>query len=317
MKRWLLSFLLLAATALAQTDIKIGQVGPNYTLARNVAWASAGKYGFNNNYIFTPSSPNSSLCIFVQNLDSGSSHTFFLATAITGDSSVTGYANFTNLWFKTGIPGSIYQVAALGSARNTIGLFAKLSGASQVAVLTSAGSGTGNATITVVETSSGGCSTNPYGGTVAYNPLSNSSYATNTGFTATKCVTNPGAGANLLTLVPFGFNPIINFWKVRLGSTAAGEIDIDLSTSSGSTCSTVTPVNTELFSSNTSQTNVTTSCSTTPSVGGIYDKELVGASTPVEIELTGFVASTSNGLDIVTPSAITGTVCATMYWGEQ
>jgi hypothetical protein len=72
-------------------DIKFNSIGPYNDLVRGAAWGSTGVGNTDNSYIFPPTNPQETTCIYVSNNNPSSSHTFTITFRYSGDPRVTGY----------------------------------------------------------------------------------------------------------------------------------------------------------------------------------------------------------------------------------
>jgi len=134
-----------ASYAVAQIDIPIGQVGPYITLARNVTWTGSGITGLNNNYIFTPTTPDQGVCFYFENTDTVA-HTFSFAIAESGNPAQTLFAGNTLLWVY------LVQTSATVQPNSDYPYFIKASGAARLALQVTNGTSTGAANVYAVFT---------------------------------------------------------------------------------------------------------------------------------------------------------------------
>src|SRR5882757_3887908 len=77
---WLAFFLLLGLVftnqvAHAQQDITISGINPYTVIGRNLVWGASGPGGVNNNFIFTPPSTDSAVCVYFTNKNPTNAHT--------------------------------------------------------------------------------------------------------------------------------------------------------------------------------------------------------------------------------------------------
>lgn len=94
--RRLLFAALLAPVLWAQQDIVIQGKGPYRDIVRGgVFGSSAGTppYGVNNNFIFTPTSPDEGVCLFFANNNPTNAHPLTVSVHQTGDTHTTFYTN--------------------------------------------------------------------------------------------------------------------------------------------------------------------------------------------------------------------------------
>ncbi len=147
MKR-LFAFLVLACgLAFGQQDIKISQIGPYLDIARNVNWTAAGIGGLKNNYILTPSSPNTGYCLQFSSTDS-LSHTATFSVAVTQDQNINTYIGQSASW-TTIISNA--SVSITGTAPQTY--FVPSTGAARTAFLITASTGSGTGTVVLSQVS--------------------------------------------------------------------------------------------------------------------------------------------------------------------
>ncbi len=141
-----------ATTLACAGDVLISQRGPYLNLAYQSNWGQTGPGGTDNNYLFTPLDPDQGMCLFISNNDTNS-HSFSLAVYQTGDPNVNSYTTKAGRFAQNSIVGTISPV----NAGQTTSAYIHSSAAAKVSVNISGSSGSGNADIYVVETSSGSC----------------------------------------------------------------------------------------------------------------------------------------------------------------
>lgn len=93
-------FLLLAAAALAygQVDV-INQSKNSYIdLARNAQWGRSGPTGMYNAFLFFPVAPIESVCVWINNNNPTSSHTFSFTIATTTDQTLRSFLQRMDRW---------------------------------------------------------------------------------------------------------------------------------------------------------------------------------------------------------------------------
>lgn len=154
--RCLAPLLLLCGLSFGQTDIKITQTGPYIDLIRNLPWTGGGVGQFNNAYIFTPLNPDESVCVYVQNNNPTSAHSFGLNVFETGDQSNTSYYTAAVPGSGWVLIGSVTTPTFTVSAGQQMTFLFRASGAAKIVILTSgattqAGS-PDTAIVTVVQT---------------------------------------------------------------------------------------------------------------------------------------------------------------------
>jgi hypothetical protein len=145
-KRLICALALLTGLAFGQIDISTNQVGPYITLTRNATWTGSGPGAINNAFIFTPLTPDSGMCFYVQNNDSGT-HGLQIAVYETGDPQIPGYESAAGAqWIYVGQASVVLNGLTAGN------IFVKASGAARIAAVASSGTGAGTATINLVQT---------------------------------------------------------------------------------------------------------------------------------------------------------------------
>lgn len=105
-------------------------------VTNNTLWASV-----NANYIFNPSGPDSTVCVFVTNNNPTNSHSLTLALQQTGDQQVTTYANQTGKWAPVPISGATFP--AIIATTQTQSFFFRSSAAARLALIVSGGTSAG------------------------------------------------------------------------------------------------------------------------------------------------------------------------------
>ncbi len=130
---WRLFLALLIAMAVppisvANQDVHISGSSYYVTLATNVPWNQLSA-----NYLFTPETPNVSLCLFIQNENTSSSHAITITAFQNGNPSLTGYAAQPALWAKSLIVSNFTSIPAATVAS----LYINATGAANVAVVIS------------------------------------------------------------------------------------------------------------------------------------------------------------------------------------
>jgi hypothetical protein len=83
----------------AQQDIRITSgTNPYLLLGRNLRWGATGSGAIENNYIFTPISPNEGFCLFVQNNNPTFDRGVTVAVYQAGDPGAKNYIGFPQKW---------------------------------------------------------------------------------------------------------------------------------------------------------------------------------------------------------------------------
>jgi hypothetical protein len=94
--RALLLFCFMSTLAFSQAvDIRFNSIGPYNDLARGVAWGATGVGNSDNSYIFPPSNPQETTCVYISNNNPTSAHAFTLSLRYSGDPRTTGYLTST------------------------------------------------------------------------------------------------------------------------------------------------------------------------------------------------------------------------------
>lgn len=166
MKKWLAVFLMFVVQfCLAQnTDIPVNGANTYTVIGQNLVWGKSGPGSMNNNFIFTPTTADTGICIYITNLNTSSGHSFSLAMSQTGDPTVTSFVNNGSRWTSVAIfPSTTFPVTI--SANSTQGFFYKTFASAVVALqitgsTTSAGS-PDTANVFAVQTSQSNCGINP------------------------------------------------------------------------------------------------------------------------------------------------------------
>lgn len=143
---------LICPRSFAQQDQIVSGGGYYLTLAQNVAWNQLSQ-----NYIFTPLTPDDGVCLYIQNNNPTSAHSFTLQIKQTGDSSLTKFQGNSAKWTAA----TVYNTPASVSAGAVVSLFASIQAAARVTVAisgTSSASGSPDtANIFGVQTATGVC----------------------------------------------------------------------------------------------------------------------------------------------------------------
>lgn len=312
-------FLLVASILCsAQIDVQISSIGPYITLANNQTWTGAGKGSLQNNYLFTPYTPDDGICFYVQNLSS-STNVFSVTLAITGDPSVKTYINNSSKWITLTNGAVVWSV----TGNNETAFYLRTSGAARVMLnFSPEGSPSGNGSLFVGQTTGGGCGTNPAPQVSNVRQLAAYSYSNGGSIAASACVTNPGAGSPVLFVAPSGNRySTLTFERARFSTTVAGKINISATDDQGATCTGTNSGGTMNLNTGQGTASVIESapCVTNPTIQFNDTQDEIAANTPTEVDLTGFTrqnAATNGGIGVFTPSAITGTVCASIWFLE-
>lgn len=103
-------------------------------LGRGLSWGASGLGGVNNNFIFSPLTPDTGFCVYVHNNNPTSAHTFTGTIFATGDQRVVSLINDPTAWLP--IFNTPQFTVAAGS---TITQYVTSFGAAQIAISISGG----------------------------------------------------------------------------------------------------------------------------------------------------------------------------------
>jgi hypothetical protein len=304
------------------TDIPIFPTGPVFRLT-GLVWGTSTQPGFNNNYFFTPLAINESVCVYVQNNNPTNPHTFTASILVTSNPSNTTPSDGT------------WQNAAVGNNLNALtspglpgGIAALVSGASQVSINFSASSTLGGApdtaNVTITQTN-GTCfagnnmiSSGIYT-VAAAAPIQAVSESLSTSYGATSTVINPNGEAFHLN----ANNGVRSVYLDRaiISCSAACSVQMNTRANAGATCTPLTAVNLKVaFVGSVATTALPeNACGTPPSGGAVFSTYDLAANTPLLVDLRGLllVANTTQGFEIGTATALTGTMRVTVFWYEK
>lgn len=304
------------------TDIAIYPTGPVYRLT-GLVWGTSTSPGFNNNYFFTPLNLNESVCVYVKNNNTTNGHTFTAAIVITPDPSNTtpsdgtwqnaAFANNLNSLTSPGLPG---------------GLSALISGTSQVSVnfsasTTQAGS-PDTANVTIVQTQgncfagnnmiSSGIST-----LAAASPIQSVSESLSTSFAVSQAAVNPNG--SVVHINANNGSRSVYFDRAIISCSATCSIQMNSrANATGCVATVVSPVNLKIsFTGALSPTAFAGGAGCTTSGGAVFSTYDLSANTPIVIDLRGLllIANTTQGFEIGTAAALTGTMRVTIFWYEK
>lgn len=107
------------------TDILITSHTPYVDLGRGLKWGLNGPGGVNNNFLVSTFSPDTGVCLWVQNNFKASGHTFSIGLLQTGDPTTTSFINNQGKWLQISgwnAPISQGQVIAGASSAFTGGI---------------------------------------------------------------------------------------------------------------------------------------------------------------------------------------------------
>lgn len=170
--RILCVFVLSAAAALAQTDINVSDRGPYRDLVRGAAFGSSGIGGANNNWIFTPSTPDAGVCLYLRNNNPSNAHAVAVAAYQTADRRITNYIGASSGWIAATLLLPPVTIPSL----TTVSTFVQATAAARIVISISGTSTQAGNPDTLdaftAETTKGGCGS-VYGGaapSIAYLP---------------------------------------------------------------------------------------------------------------------------------------------------
>lgn len=120
----------LAPLAHSQVDVFISGRNPYTVIGRSVAWGS-GAGAVNNNFVFSPVTTDSSICVYVRNNNPTNAHSFTLAVQQTGDPQVFRFTGNGGAW---GATQSANTFPASVAANSTIGFYFRSNAAAMLAL---------------------------------------------------------------------------------------------------------------------------------------------------------------------------------------
>jgi hypothetical protein len=303
------------------TDIPIFPTGPVFQL-KGLVWGNAGPQGFNNNFFFTPSAVNESVCVYVKNNNTSNPHTFVASITINADANNVTPSDGT--WQNI----AASSLTAATSPGVTAGIGASVSGVAQVSINFSTSSvqagSPETAAVSIVQTANGNCASgNNFVGsapnTVAATiPLQAVSDGLSQGFVSAATLTNPVGNSLVIHINDNNTPKSLYFDKVILSCTAACTFTVASTTNLGSTCSAAPAVNMKISSSVAAVALGQSACTGLPTSFGSFQVDLA-ANTPFVFDLRGFISPslTTTGLDVICALAVTGNVRASLFWYEK
>lgn len=147
---------LIPAARAQQLDVQVSGASYYVTLANNLAWNQLSA-----NYIFTPQSPNEGVCLFVENLNTTSSHAITVTAFQNGDPQLASYAAEKNLWQASQTSGIVSTVPA----NSTRSEYINATGSAHLVIVLSgtatAGGTPDTANVFAVQTSAQNCGSSP------------------------------------------------------------------------------------------------------------------------------------------------------------
>lgn len=303
-------------------DIPIFPTGPVYKLPSNPVWGVSGPTGFNNNFFFTPLSQNGSVCVYVKNNNTTNPHTFTASIVVTSDPNNITPSDGT--WQVAASSSGILSATSPGLPG---GIGVNVSGVSQVSINFSASSTQAGspetASVTISQTQGNCFAGNQFIGsapqtTASVTPLQAISDGLSQAFEQQFSATNPTTGVILLNINSSSGKNSLYFNQLQVSCTATCQLVIATSTSLGTTCGGLTPVNKKIGSSVTSSSVSQNNCAGAPTGTTFYNGLAIGAGNNVTLDLRGFIgpAGAVTGIQIQAV-AFTGTVAGFMDWYEK
>lgn len=335
--KMIILLLILAGTCKAQND-QIVNARSNYVQITNpsgptgtVKWSTLASQ----TYVFTPISPDYSLCVSMVNNNPTNAHPFSFAAFATGDSNVSDYSHNTGRYSSItpiGVPTSI-------AASSTIYFYVPSKSAALVALqFTGAGTLAGNpdtVDIFAVQTTTTSCgATNPQTGqqytlstpntgTSSAPPIMAISDGTSTSYATTNTSTNPASNSiiNLIENVSSNAKNLY-FDKIILSSSVAVNIQIEtINTTAGfSGCTGPNSgFNLKINTPGSSGANVYQSCTAGGSILSTIGSFQIGAGNSLTVDLKGIISNNSSttGIEVLVVTGVTGLVSSSIYWYEK
>lgn len=306
------------------TDIPIFPTGPVFKITPALVWGTATQPGFNNNYFFTPININESVCVFVYNNNTTNPHAFTAAIQVSGDPSSSGPS--TGTWQSAANSANLSAAIAPGLPA---GIGASVTGASQVSINFSASStqagAPDTANVTIIQTQGNCFAGNQFIGSApqtisAISPMQAISDGLSQSFTSSSFVTNPGIGANSLTLNANNGSRTLYVDSVLISCSAACSVQVITNSTAGTTCTSNGALNQKVGSTVASTAITNFSCTGAPATIGVYLTVLfIPASGNIVLDLRGMIipSGTTNGVSIVMQAALTGTINTIFRWYEK
>lgn len=305
----------------------------NITTPPGRAWSD-----MNRTFVFSPSSPDSSFCLYIHNQNTTNAHTFTLAAFQSGDQQVQDFSNNTDHYNSLSIVGTASPVAAAGAGTGTNSLYIHANAAAWVALqFTGAATAAGspdNADIWLVQTTASSCGavnpstgqqyslSTPNSGTSATPPIQAVSDGLSQAYNISPTQTNPASGAILAAVNDNSSAKSLFFDKVIISASVAANVSVN-GTSTVGNCAGLTATNLKLGAANNSTASVTggaVACGTPPNpINASLNNFFIAANSSVVIDIRGFIApaGTTTGMDISLITGVTGQVTATFIWYEK
>ena len=307
------------------SDISINPVGPVFPISPLLTWGVAGPGGFNNNFYFSPLNASESVCVYVYNKNTTSSHTFATKILVSANPGNTTPSDGT--WNQAAVWTNMNAPVSPGVAAN---ISASVSGAALVAVSfsgSSTQSGSPETAQVVITQTSGTCfsgqntsgaNTSPVNATKPIQVYSDSlsqSYevAQLVGSPAMNAVINAVYCGNTCTKSAY-FDKVV----ITNSSTTASYVYLQNIITTPTGCGSLTPSNLKSLSGNTSSMSAGSACTGGGSAASqVYI--LVPANEEVVFDMAGYIvpANSLGGIDLITPTAVTGTVTSNFFWYEK
>lgn len=267
-------------------------------------------------YVFTPLSPDHSLCLSMVNNNTTSTHSFNLNIFTTGDNNTPDYTHNTGRYTPitpVGLPNII-------SSNSSIYFYVPSKSAAKVALVFTGGNTQAGSPDTVdifaVQTTNTSCGTIPPQATIT------ESYGTQ--FLSQQSFINPTINLGLLSVNSNNTTQkTIFFNKVVVSTTVNITIFVQPIQNAGSTCTAVGPFPLKLgniqFPSTIAVSNFGCASPPTFAVGAIPATYSIPANSSLTIDLTGYqvVGVSNSGLTVASTASVTGTVWVTFFWTEK
>ena len=311
------------------------------TPAGGISWAAG-----NLTWVFKPINPRVSVYIFVHNLNPTSAHTSqtiqVFQTPFSQDQAPS-LSNNSSSWTQdtvtqNGTPGASCNSvnAKVETAPGAVGLgscYVTTLFAAQVAIkISGAAAASGspdNFELAIVQETGIPQGQQPGGSAGPLNSLNAGSSTTSPIMTVSDflsqsytlnapVLTNPVISEDVLLLDPNAGNRTLYLDRMVLTASAAATITFQATTTAGSGCTSVTPVNLKGAGGGASTASGGQNCAS-HGAGSTLATYFIPANQPVVIDLRGFIlpAASTNGLDIIMGAALTGTISAQFFWYEK
>lgn len=309
-------------------DIGTNPPGPTFSLP-TLAWgpSTATSLGFNNNFWFSPLSPNESVCVYVYNNNTTNPHPFNAAILVSANPQELTPSDGT--WNSAATANLTAGVSPSVAA----GFGASISGVALIAVSfsgsTALGGAPDTASVRIIQTQGTCTSSQNFNYSVPNNvaaliPFDANSQSLGQSYNGSGSQTNPVAGQLIA-----GVNSTASVVKVTgymdsvtLSTSVADTLTVTWTSNTG-TCTETNPLSTRAsagasggVASQAFTFRVT--CTVTPTASVTIVVISLPAGGAFTYDLKGFSIAPNNGNGIqVTSAAVTGTVSASFKWYEK